>query len=116
MRMYCIRSCIPIYHGSSDERLDAHCHTIEIVAYIEAQSGQFMWFSHVEGALNRYLERYHSQFLNLFPEFHGDTSIEGIGETFFAGITEALRQDDMLLKRIEVGETPLRRYVVGVME
>ena len=116
MRIYCMKSCIPIYHGSSDERKEAHCHTIEIVDYIESRSDRFVPFSHVEESLNRCLDHYRGQFLNAFPEFHGDSSIEGIGEALFAQIFEALSERALSLKRLEVSETPLRRYAVGIID
>ncbi len=116
MRIYRMKTCISIYHGSSGERREAHCHTIEVVAYIERRGENFVRFSEVEAVLNGYMSRYCNQFLNAFPEFHGDTSIEGIGETFFTGISATLERKNLALKRLEVSETPLRRYVVGVEE
>lgn len=116
MRLYCMKTCISIYHGSSGERRKAHCHTIEVVAYIERPGEDFARFSEVETVLNSYMSQYRNQFLNALPEFHGDTSIEGIGEAFFAGISTSLQRENLVLKRLEVSETPLRRYVIGVEE
>ena len=111
-----MRSCIPIYHGNSGDRQDAHCHTIEVVAHIEERSGRFVLFSYVEEAFERCLDRYRGKFLNAFPEFCGNTSIEGIGEALFVQVSEALAERELVLKRLEVSETPLRRYVIGVAE
>ena len=83
---------------------------------IESRSDRFVPFSHVEESLNRCLDHYRGQFLNAFPEFHGDSSIEGIGEALFAQIFEALSERALSLKRLEVSETPLRRYAVGIID
>lgn len=116
MRIYSLKSCIPIYHGNTEDRQEAHCHTIEVVAHIEERSGKFVLFSYVEAALERCLNRYRGEFLNALPEFGGDTSIEGIGETLFVQVSEALEEQELVLKRLEVSETPLRRYVIGTAD
>jgi 6-pyruvoyl tetrahydropterin synthase-like protein len=116
MQTYCIRVCIPIYHGSSCDRQKAHYHTVEIACYIQKSDSQFQRFTDIERDIHAYLNRYAKQFLNEMPEFQQDTSIENIGEVFFAGLTEHLWKQGITLKRLEIGETPLRLYVIYCQE
>lgn len=116
MQTYCIRQSIPIFHGNSGDRERAHCHTIEIAAHIQKKDGQFERFSDMERRIKDYFDRYDDQFLNAMPEFETDASIENIGEVFFAGLTEVLERDGFMLSRLEVGETPLRQYIIGLLD
>lgn len=112
MQTYCVRKCIPIYHGNSCDRQKAHCHTIELASYLQKMDGQRELFSNAEQIVITYFNRYAKQFLNELPEFHEGASIEQIGEVFFAELTELLQEHGMILQRLEVGETPLRVYSI----
>ncbi len=96
------------------DREKAHNHSIELSAYVEKATDDFQQFREIERCINTYFARYQNQFLNAMPEFNGDASLENMGEVFFAGLTAALRDSNLMLKRLEVGETPLRTYIIGV--
>jgi 6-pyruvoyl-tetrahydropterin synthase len=120
METYCVRKCIFIYHGISWDQQEVHGHTIEVASYIQKADRQCESFSqpfsesfsYAEERINTYLDGYTKQFLNELPEFHEDTSIENIGEVFFARLTEIMEEQGMILQRLEIGETPLRVYAI----
>lgn len=114
MQLYCIHTSVTIYHGRSAEREKAHNHSIEIEVYVEKETDDFQEFQEIERHVSDYFEQYQNQFLNVIPEFNGDASLENMGEVFFAGLTTALRDSRLTLKRLEVGETPLRTYIIGI--
>ena len=115
MQLYCIRSSVTIYHGRSMDREKAHNHSIELGVYVEKATDDFEQFREIERCINAYFKRYQNQFLNAMPEFHGDASLENMSEVFFAGLTAALNSSDLTLIRLEVGETPLRTYIIGIV-
>ncbi len=114
MQLYRIHTSVTIYHGRSAEREKAHNHSIEIDMYVEKATDDFQQFQEIELRTGAYFKQYENQFLNVMPEFHGDTSLENMGEVFFAGLTAALSGSKLTLRRLEVGETPLRTYIIGV--
>lgn len=114
MQLYCIRFSVAIRHGHSMDREKAHRHSIELSAYVEKDTDDFEQFREIERCVNAYFAQYQDQFLNAMPEFRGDASLENMGEVFFAGLTAALRDSNLTLKRLEVGETPLRTYIIGI--
>lgn len=116
MQQYCIRTALPIQHSANGSRDRAHDHSIEIAAYLDKESEGFEQFREMERAINRYLKRYENQFLNALPEFQNGANMEDLGEVFFAGLTAALADTDLTLTRLEVGETPLRTYIIGLDE
>lgn len=116
MRTYCISRCLSIRHGIGRNSAGAHSHTIEILAYIEKSTGDFEPFSSIEQAMDVYLSRFENHFLNSLPEFNGEASMEKIGEVFFAGLSRVLEERALFLRRLEVGETPLRRYIIGRLD
>lgn len=116
MQTYWISRCLSIRHGSGVDSGKAHGHTIEVQAYIGKDSGELEPFHSMERVLDSYLSRYDECFINALPEFGGDGSIERIGEVFFAGLSRVLEQNGLVLERLEVGETPLRHYVIGRLD
>lgn len=116
MRTYCICRCLSIRHYGGTDPDRAHSHTIEITADIRTAEERFEPFFGLEGYLNEYFAPYENQLLNSLPEFQGDASIEGMGEVFFRGLAKSLEKRGLRLERLKVGETPLRRYIVGWRE
>lgn len=116
VQTYCISRCLSIRHGGGMDNGKAHSHTIEVLAYIGKEDGAFEPFFSMEQVMDSYLSRYEGRFINVLPEFDGDGSIERMGEVFFAGLSRTLAQSGLYLERLEVGETPLRRYIVGRLD
>ena len=84
--------------------------------YLNKTDDRFQRFSVIEHKLHGYLNTYAGVYLNDFPIFSGDTSIENIGEVFFSEISALVAEDGQTLMRLEIGETPLRCYVIGLAE
>ncbi len=116
MRTYCIKHCMPISHSADGSRGHAHGRTIEAAMYLSKADNQFQRFSDMERKLHDYLNTYAGPFLNDFSIFSGDTSIENIGEVFFSELFALAAEDGQTLTRLEIGETPLRCYVIGLTE
>ena len=116
MRTYCIKRCLSIRHGTGLDRASAHSHTIEVAAYLKKEGPEILLFSGVEQLLDSFLSRYENRFLNSLPAFDGDASMERIGEVIFTGLTPLLEERGLFLERLEVGETPLRRYIIGRLD
>ena len=51
-------------------------------------------------------------YLNEMEEFHEDTSIENITEVFYEKLSQAFANEGWNLTKIEVGENPLRVYII----
>lgn len=112
MALYQIRTCISIFHGATNDRLKSHSHTVELSLYLFKPGKDMLNFSKVETAINNCLQPYHGQFLNEMPEFKEDTSIEQIGEVLYVKLQEAMDAYGLTLERFEIGETPLRTYII----
>ena len=59
------------------------------------------------------LGHYENRYLNDMPEFGGDASIEQIGNRLFADIKDRLDFNHVDMERLEIGENPLRTYIVS---
>ena len=116
MKTYCITVCITICHGFTCDREKAHCHTVELSSYIQRNSDDFDRFSNLEKIINKYLEKYNCKFLNEMPEFAEDTTIERLGHVIFEGLYAELQKHQIELSKIAIGETPLRKYIEGVLD
>lgn len=69
-------------------------------------------FNEVESEIDRCLTPYKNQFLNDLPEFISSASIEQIGEVFYSKLHESVASLGLILDRFEIGETPLRMYII----
>ena len=52
-------------------------------------------------------------YLNAMEEFGGDASIEHVGDVIYQVMSEYLLKEQLFLERLEIGENPLRVYVVS---
>ena len=51
-------------------------------------------------------------YLNDKPGFENDTSIERLGDMIFYDIDEAFKNIAIDMEKLEIGETPLRTYIL----
>jgi hypothetical protein len=127
---YCFHYYLPITH-SVDNIIDhKHSHTLEITTYIRLLSGfeqddiqsrsvdgkqtrSREKFGEIEKFASEFLKRYEGQYLNSLNEFGGDASIEHVGDVIYAAMSEYLLAKQLFLERLEIGENPLRVYVVS---
>lgn len=116
MRAYCMKFYLPICHGSGQDRGTAHRHTMEVTIYFPRQQGKLERFSDMEKDVAVALRPYTEGYLNDHEEFREDASVERMGEAFFDRLSGLLEQRGSTLLRLEIGETPLRKYAVGIEE
>ena len=127
---YCFRYFIPITHSADNVSEHKHSHTLEITTYICLLSGfiqddipggvqngakkrSLEKFSEIEKYASAFLKRYEGKYLNAMEEFNGDASIEHVGDVVYQVMSEYLLKEQLFLERLEIGENPLRVYVVS---
>lgn len=116
MRTYCMKFYLPIHHSGNGDRAAAHRHTVEVAVYVQRESEQFEPFTEIEKSVEECLRPYGNCYLNDREEFRGDASMERVGDVLFSRLTELMRERKSTLLRLEIGETPLRKYAVGILE
>ena len=113
MKYYELKYRLPMSHSSSSDRTKMHHHVLEITIYAETGQQDFVEFQDMDQVLGGCLAVYRNQYLNDMEEFHGDTSIENMTEVFYRKIFEQFVKKNWKLTKIEVGENPLRVYIIG---
>lgn len=113
MRYYQLKYRLPLSHSSSSDKSKLHHHVIEITVYAETGEQTFVEFQDMDRVLHDCLDIYRNQYLKEMEEFHGDTSIENMAEVFYRKISEEFLKKNWKLTKIEVGENPLRVYIIG---
>ena len=113
MKYYELKYRLPMSHSSSSDRTKMHHHVLEITIYAETGQQDFVEFQDMDQVLSGCLDVYRNQYLNDMEEFHGDTSIENMTEVFYRKIFEQFVKKNWKLTKIEVGENPLRVYIIG---
>ncbi|MBE5965143.1 MAG: hypothetical protein E7252_09560 [Lachnospira sp.] len=114
MKKYCIRKCIPISHSNDDVREHAHTHTVEVSIYTRLKDtpNEISEIQRLEKLIEDCLAPYYECYLNDKPGFENDTSIERLGDMIFYDIDEAFKNIAIDMEKLEIGETPLRTYIL----
>ena len=112
MPTYHIGAHVPILHHAADGSGRSHLHSIELSLYLSRPDETMLDFFEIERAIDRCLAPYRERLLNDLPEFSGGASIEQIGEVFFTHLAGAADACGLTLERFEIGETPLRTYII----
>lgn len=114
MRTYCFRSCISISHSNDGDRQKEHVHTVEIAVFVKSDEVvlDMQRCIDIEKLFQQCLEPYQECYLNEMEGFGENVSIEYLGETLFCQISGRLNGDDVYVERLEIGETPLRTYIL----
>ena len=114
MRTYCFRSCVSIRHSNDYNRKNAHGHTVEVAVFVRLGEmvSDVKEFGDTEHLIASCLEPYQECYLNELTGFEENVSIEYLGETLFALLDRKLNDSDICMERLEIGETPLRTYIV----
>lgn len=114
MRTYCFRSCISISHSNDGDKEKAHAHTVEAAAFVNSDRMilDLQKCMKLENLFQQCLEPYHECYLNEMEGFGDDVSIEYLGEMLFDRISEKINEDSVYVERLEIGETPLRTYIL----
>lgn len=114
MRTYCFRSCISISHSNDGDKEKAHAHTVEAAVFVKSDEMilDLQKCMKLENLFQQCLEPYHECYLNEMEGFGEDVSIEYLGEMLFDRISEKINEDAVYVERLEIGETPLRTYIL----
>lgn len=99
-------------HSFDGQIENKHHHLIEIEIVARQMSEDFLEFGSMDSILEQVFQPYQYQYLNEFPEFEGDTSIEHLGEVFYLKVKGALEEQHWKFARFEISETPLRVYAI----
>jgi 6-pyruvoyl-tetrahydropterin synthase len=112
MRYHRLKYRLCMQHSFDGQIENKHHHLIEIEIVARQLSGNFLEFASMDSILELVFGPYQHQYLNEFPEFGGDTSMEHLGEVFYLKVKKALEGHHWKLARFEISETPLRIYAI----
>ncbi|KRK21828.1 hypothetical protein FC61_GL000484 [Levilactobacillus brevis ATCC 14869 = DSM 20054] len=74
-------------------------------------------FFEIEKSLNKAINALSGQYLNDLPEFQViNPTVENVTEYLFNEIDSILRQNNAVLLRIEVSDSPTRSYCIDITE
>ena len=107
---------LPMDHSFDGDITKKHHHVIEIAVEFSSMKGirRNVRMRDIEDSISNILGEYRNQYINEFPEFHGDSTIENMGEVIFRKLYDYFDETDWDLDRFEISETPLRVYAIVV--
>ncbi len=110
---YCFHYYLPMRHSADNDRTHEHSHTLEIVTYVRPVTEESIQkFDKIEAYADEVIKQYENCYLNDHPSFRGRANIEDIGEVLFQEAAKKLERNGVALERLEIGENPLRTYIV----
>lgn len=112
MTQYCFTNVISIRHSADNNIEHAHYHSLEITTYIRVHMNQFEKFDDIEECGEAFVAHYQDKYLNDCEEFGGDTRIEHVGDVLFEILSAKWQEQGVLVERFEIGENPLRKYII----
>lgn len=110
MRKYRFDYRLQIEHSTGGS--SRHRHTLEISFTISIADERQEKFSEIEKTFENCLTGYQNQYLNDKKEFGGNTTIENIGEVLCEKLNQIAIMHGADLYHFEIGETPLRMYLI----
>ena len=111
-KKYKLKSFIAIKHSFDGDISHIHAHTIEISCSINSDTDWMIDYKTVESTIHKCLDKYENRYLNEMEEFKTSATIERLGEVLCFEIDDELRKIGYLMDHFEIGETPLRVYVI----
>ncbi len=114
MRTHCFKDCIAICHSNDYNRENAHFHTVEVAAYVKYHDPEsdLKIVEDAKNIIDLCYKPFEQAYLNGMEGFEKEVSIEYLGEVLFYKLNQVLDDSDMFLEKLEIGETPLRTYIV----
>ena len=114
MRTHCFKECIAICHSNDYARENAHFHTVEVAAFVKYHDPEsdLQKVDDVKKIIDLCFAPYQEAYLNDMEGFEEQVTIEHLCETLFYRLNQMLTDEDMFLEKLEIGETPLRTYIV----
>jgi 6-pyruvoyl tetrahydropterin synthase-like protein len=110
-KKYKIKSFIAIQHSFDGNTEHIHAHTVEINCSIKTEK-DIIDYKLVEGTIQKCIDRYENKYLNELKGFEESATIERLGEVLCYEIDDELKPLGYEMDRFEIGETPLRLYVI----
>ena len=111
-KKYKLKSFIAIKHSFDGDLSHIHAHTIEISCSINSETNDIIDYKTVENTIQECLDKYENRYLNDMEEFAKSATIERLGEVLCFEIDSELKKIGYYMDRFEIGETPLRVYVI----
>ncbi len=111
-KKYTLRSFISIRHSFDGNIKHEHAHTVEISCTVKTATEDMIDYFAVEKTIKSVFDRYEGKYLNDITEFCTDATIEHLGEVLCRDIDNTLLPMGYAMDRFEIGETPLRVYVI----
>ena len=111
-KRYKLKQFIAIQHSYDGNTENLHAHTLEINCSVKTETEDIIDYNKVEKLIRECLEKYENKYLNDLDEFKTNATIERLGEVLCYEIDNALKEISYEMDRFEIGETPLRVYVI----
>ena len=111
-KRYKLKQFIAIQHSYDGNIENPHAHTIAINCSIKTETEKIIDYYKVENLIQKCIDKYENKYLNDLPEFKENATIERLGEILCFEIDSALKEIGYEMDRFEIGETPLRVYVI----
>ncbi len=112
IKKYRLKTFIYIKHSFDGNRKNEHAHTIEVNCTISTDVHDMIDYRAVEDCIHNCFGRYENKYLNDIEELKTNATIEHLGEVLCAEIDADLKPLGYYMERFEIGETPLRIYVI----
>ena len=110
-KSYKLKSFVAIQHSFDGNKDNSHVHTVEINCTIKTAE-DIIDYKMTENLIASCISKYENKYLNDFDDFKMDATIEHFGEVLCSEIDEELDANGYSMNRFEIGETPLRVYVI----
>ena len=112
LKRYRLKFFIAIKHSFDGNRDNLHAHTITIDCSLKTENQEIIDFKRVENIIQSCIDKYDNKYLNDLPGFEEKATIEHLGEILCFEIDDAVKGIGYEMDRFEIGETPLRVYVI----
>ena len=112
VKRYRLKFFIAIQHSFDGNTEHIHAHTIVIEGSVKSDRYDRMDYRRVEGTMEGCIAKYDNKYLNDMEGFEDSATIERLGEILCFEIDDALKEIGYDMDHFEIGETPLRVYVI----
>lgn len=111
-KRYKLKQFLAIQHSYDGNKDNLHAHTIAINCSMKTETEDIIDYKKVEKIIHSCIEKYENKYLNDLEEFKDNATIERLGEVLCFEIDDAIKEIGYEMDRFEIGETPLRVYVI----
>ncbi len=112
LKRYRLKFFIAIQHSFDGNTENIHAHTIVVECSVKTDQQDIIDYSLVEDVIKSCIDKYDNKYLNDIEGFETSATIERLGEILCFEIDDALKVIGYEMDHFEIGETPLRVYVI----